>query len=249
MIDASAIADLPADVRVALVDFVEAAHAALGFDLRAVVLFGPAAEARLRASSDVNLLLVAGALPADALAALGAPLRLGTLAVRLTAMVILESELAEATEAFAVKFADMHERHRVLYGTDPLESLTPSREAGRRRLQQILLNFALRTRERFMLASGGAGEQALIRALAEAAAPLRSAGALLLALEGTLAAAPREALATLSRQDGAPGWEQVLVDLSAAREQGALPPGRPGTALLELEALSRRLRSRCARLI
>jgi hypothetical protein len=49
-----ALANLPPRVQEVLRDFVEAARGAFGPDLRAVVLYGSAAEGRLRATSDVN---------------------------------------------------------------------------------------------------------------------------------------------------------------------------------------------------
>jgi predicted nucleotidyltransferase len=50
--------DLPAQVARVLTDFVSAAQTAFANELRGVVLFGSAAEGRLRATSDVNLLII-----------------------------------------------------------------------------------------------------------------------------------------------------------------------------------------------
>jgi hypothetical protein len=61
---------VPADVAQGLATFVDATQAALGPDLVAVVLFGSAAEGRLRATSDVNVIVVAQRFAPDRLNAL-----------------------------------------------------------------------------------------------------------------------------------------------------------------------------------
>ena len=50
--------DVPEATAHAVANFVDAVLQAFGDDLRSVVLYGSGAEGRLRASSDVNLLLV-----------------------------------------------------------------------------------------------------------------------------------------------------------------------------------------------
>ena len=52
---------LPTNVEEALGEFLGCARGALGEDLRSAVLFGSAAENRLRATPDVNLILVVAA--------------------------------------------------------------------------------------------------------------------------------------------------------------------------------------------
>jgi predicted nucleotidyltransferase len=67
---AALLTDLPADVAQVLDDFVGAARAAFADRLVSVVLFGSAAEGALRATSDVNVILVLTAFerePADRL--------------------------------------------------------------------------------------------------------------------------------------------------------------------------------------
>jgi predicted nucleotidyltransferase len=54
----SPLPDLPSQVGRVLADFVAAAQTAFATDLSSVVLFGSAAEGRLRPTSDVNLLLL-----------------------------------------------------------------------------------------------------------------------------------------------------------------------------------------------
>jgi predicted nucleotidyltransferase len=233
---------LPQEVEHGLRDFVAAAQSALGGDLVSVVLFGSAAEGRLRASSDVNLILVLARFERARIDALREPLRLAHAALNLEAMLILESEIADAAEGFAVKFGDIHDRHRVLHGPDPFAALEPSRAAKLTRLKQILLNFILRMRERYALVS--LRDEQLAAVVADAAGPLRAAAAQILLLEGRAAATPKAALETLAARVGTGNWQDALAQLSQAREHGTLPAGAAGPALLALIALAQAMRER-----
>src|SRR5690242_19072248 len=114
---------------------VEGARRAFGAELASVVLFGSAAERRLRSTSDVNLLLLLERFaPAEA-DAFRASLRTANTAVRARVMFLERAELAAAAELFAVKFLDIRERHRVLFGIDPFAGLVPDDAALRRRLR------------------------------------------------------------------------------------------------------------------
>lgn len=239
-------AELPQDVAQSLADFVNAAKAALGPDLVSAVLFGSAAEGRLRATSDVNLILVLARFDAERIDPLREPLRLAHAAIRLQVMFLLDSEVGAAAEAFAVKFSDIRERHKVLAGSDPFAALAPSRPATLTRLRQILLNFILRTRERYALVS--LREEQLAALIADAAGPLRSAAALLLQLEGRHAPTPKAALEALAAELGAGDSREPLAVLSSAREQSALSPGAGRRTVLYLIALAQALRARAERL-
>src|SRR6185436_3140946 len=174
------------------------AKGAFESDLVSVVLFGSAAEGKLRATSDVNILLVLRRFEQPRADRMREPLRLAHAAVQLNAMFVLEGELAAANEAFAVKFADIQARHRVLFGSDPFAGLGTPRDALIRRLRQVLLNQQLRLRERYVMLS--LREEQLARVIADAAPPLRASAASLLQLEGRPAAAPKAALEQLVRE-------------------------------------------------
>jgi len=233
---------LPPDIARSLEAFVADAKAAFGEDFVSAVLFGSAAEGRLRAASDVNVMLVLARLDPARLDALREPLRTAHALVRLEAMIVLESELADAAEAFAVKFADIAARHRVLAGRDVIRGLAPTRAAMRHRLRQVLLNFILRTRERYALTS--LRDEQVPRLVADCAAPLRTAAEILLALEDRPAPSPREALETLARELGGERWKGALAAMSTARETLALPPGEGGPAVIALLELAHALRER-----
>src|SRR5262245_44573716 len=127
---------LPSNVVAILTDFVGAARDALGDDLVAVVLFGSAAEGRLRASSDVNLILVLRGFDPGKLSHLSGSRLAAQAAIQLQTMVLLESEIAAAVECFAQKFADILRRHRVIFGTDVFAATSVPRSAEIFRLRQ-----------------------------------------------------------------------------------------------------------------
>src|SRR5947207_11107120 len=99
--------DLPEAVSRALASFLDAARQSFGADLRSIVLYGSAVEGRLRPTSDVNLLIVLSAFDPVKAATLRGPFLLAEAAIRLTAMLLLESEVRPALESFAQKFSDI----------------------------------------------------------------------------------------------------------------------------------------------
>ncbi|HEX2521694.1 MAG TPA: hypothetical protein VHP35_06160 [Terriglobia bacterium] len=120
--------DLPVHVDRVLEDFMVAARQACGDALHSVVLYGSGAEGRLRATSDVNLILVLAEFTPQMANALREPLRLGQAAARLAVMFLLESEVATAVNAYPVKYLDIIHRHRILHGSNPFEGLSFSPE-------------------------------------------------------------------------------------------------------------------------
>src|SRR5882672_509809 len=69
--------DLPAAAATILQEFVAVLAASLGSALESVILFGSAAEGRLRVTSDVNLLVVASDWTLEQLDSVREPLRSG----------------------------------------------------------------------------------------------------------------------------------------------------------------------------
>jgi predicted nucleotidyltransferase len=137
---------LSPQVQQTLSDFVQAAGAAFNDRLQAVVLFGSAAEGRLRPTSDVNVVLVLSAFEQAQADQLRQPLRLAHAAIKLQATFLLREEIPAAVRSFAPKFADILRRRFVLFGEDPFASVAISRDAEIRQLRQQLLNMTLRLR-------------------------------------------------------------------------------------------------------
>ena len=238
--------ELEAQVGRSVDAFVAAAKAAFEADLVAVVMYGSAAEGRLRATSDVNMLLVVRRFEQAQADRLRDPLLLAHAAVQMNVMFLLEDEVSAAMDAFAVKFADIVARHRVLFGSDPFAALSPPRDALIRRLKQVLLNLQLRLRERYVMLS--LREEQLALLIADAAGPLRSSAASLLKLEGQPPLAPKEALEKVVGEMNDASLGAALIEISAAREDRQLAPGKSAPALMSLIELTRRLRERVARL-
>jgi hypothetical protein len=232
---------MPATVTRVLNDFLEAAQKACGPELEAAVLFGSAAEGRLRPASDVNLILVLASFTPQMAAVIGPPLRFAETAIKLRVMFLLSSEIQAAATAFAQKFSDIAKRRHVLLGADPFAGLTVPPAALRAQVEQVLLNLGIRLRER--AAAVWHQEDVLTRTLQDAVGPLRACAQSLLELEGgTTAGSPKAALEALLKQAAAP-HPHLAGYFSRLREQSP-EPGTIGPALMEAMELIAWMRKR-----
>ena len=236
---------LPAEVRTWLSQVSQTLIDSLGEELEALILFGSAAEGLMRASSDVNLLVVMRRFDPVRIDKAGSVLQDAAAAVELHPMFLLASELALAAESFSVKFDDIAHRHAVLYGTDPFEGLAIPRPLLVRRLQQVLFNLTLRLRTVYAL--GRVHEESLAAVIADSAAPLRRSAYAILELRGDRPASPKAALESLARQSGG-DWVSDLQNLSRAREELYLDPGTAAKLILRLAELADALRQQAATL-
>jgi predicted nucleotidyltransferase len=225
---------------------VAAARQALGDTLESIVLYGSAAEGRLRPASDVNVIFVLTRFDAARADALGDAVRVAQAAIRLAPMFLLREEIPHASAAFAVKFADIVRRHRVLHGADPFATLVIPRDRLIARLTQVLMNLRIRLRAAYL--RHNRFEDQLVGVITHAAGGFRSAAATLLELEGQPRLAPREALLRVVESLGEPRFLQAVTQLSAAREQGVLPPGTPREVVLALDDLAGRMHDRATKL-
>jgi predicted nucleotidyltransferase len=238
----TAAAPLPENVSQALTDFIAAAKTAFGERLFSAVLFGSAAEGRLRATSDVNLILVLTAfLQADA-EQLAPALQIARAAIRLEPMFLLDSEVPLAAECFAQKFADIGRRRRVLHGPDPFANMAIPRAAEIFRLKQVLLNLVLRLRESFAVRAGRGEQIAML--VADTAGPLRACAATLLELETGKVHTPKEALDLVAQSSGKPEWQQALNLVSEVREQRPIAGETLAPALFSILEIAGHLRNR-----
>jgi len=234
--------DLPRVSGVAVAAFVTAARQAFRDDLRSVILYGSGAEGRLRPTSDINLVLVLSSFDPAKATAIRSQFSYAESAGRVTAMFLLESEIASAVELFAQKFSDIRRRHRVLFGSDPFAGISVPRSAEIWRLKQVLLNLTLRWREAYV--EYGATPERISRLIADSAGPLRSCAATLSELEGRASTSPKEALANFANSLGNAGWEEVLAHISETRERTLLSPDVADATVLRLIELATHLRTR-----
>jgi predicted nucleotidyltransferase len=223
-----------------LSDVVDQAKAAFEDDLLSIVLFGSAAEDKLRPLSDVNLMFVLERFESGRADSFRETLRMAHSAVRASVMFMLKEELPIAAELFAVKFNDIQSRHRVLFGADLLAGHVVDEVELRRRLREVLLNLSIRLRERYVLIS--LHEEQLVTVIAKAAPPLRASALALLRLRGETASSPREALEKLVAKIGDSGFSEAVAILPQARQTLHLAPGVGGATLLALSRLASHLR-------
>jgi predicted nucleotidyltransferase len=234
---------LPAHVASVVSDFAGKARDVLADDLVSVVLFGSAAEGRLKATSDVNLILVLRAFEAEKLAQLGDQLLAADAAIQLRVMFLLESEIPAAVECFAQKFADILRRHRVIFGKEVFAAAQVPRAPEIFRLRQILLNLTLRLREAYV--SRGQRAEQVVRVLTDALGPLRAAAGTLLELEGTPNSDSDSALKAVAASFGADG-DAAAAGLFAAHEGRAI--AEPQRALVRTIDLVTHMAARAAQL-
>ena len=235
---------LPTNVSTTLSTFIAAAKKAFGDHLLSVVLYGSGAEGKLRSTSDVNLILLLTAFDRGLADQIREPLRLAEAAIKLRVMFLLQDELQPASQAFAVKFADIARRRLVLYGEDPFASIHVSRDDAIFRLKQTLLNLTLRLREAYV--SRSLREEQLSPVIANAAGPLRACASTLLELEGRPASSPKEALEQIASSSPSAAHDVELI--SEARQRHTLPPGAAAPALFHLIELAHTMWARAAQL-
>ncbi|HEU4887645.1 MAG TPA: hypothetical protein VFV49_07160 [Thermoanaerobaculia bacterium] len=236
---------LPEDVRRVVDSLVSSARDAFDEKLRSVILYGSGAEGRLRATSDVNLLFVLTQFDSSA-DSFREPYRSAQAAANVAAMFVLDSELGDAAEAFAQKFADIGRRHVVLYGDDVVSRLRIPREALKRRVRQVLLNLTMRLREAYVERSLRAEQCAIV--VADATGPLRTSAVSILELEGEEPLPPKEALEAVASGLAQRELADVLPRLSEARERRVLPAGESAAILFDTLELARALYDRASRL-
>ena len=235
-------AGLSPEVQSHLDTFVSETQKAFGDQLRSVILYGSAAEGRLRATSDVNLLVVLRQFERSRVDQIREPFRTAEAAIQLGAMFLLEDEIRDAVEAFAVKFSDILVRRRVIFGDDPFAKLEIPRAEILRHVKQVLLNLRLRLRERYALVS--LREEQLALVVADSAGTLRSSAMSLARIIGLSASSPREALQLVSEKLPGGPWGDVLNQISEAREQRFLAPGAGGALLFRIMELAKALYAR-----
>jgi predicted nucleotidyltransferase len=237
---------LPPHVDKVLNDFVTAAQQTFGDRLSSIVLFGSAAENRLRATSDVNLLVVLNAFQQPDLSALAPTLRLARVAARLEVMFLLTAEIPDAMECFAQKFGDILHRHRVLVGPDPFGALAPSRASEIYRLRQVLFNLQLRLRQGFAERAGQDDRLALL--IADFSGPLRTCAAALARLENKGDFSPKEALERFADSLAGPASSQAVRQLPAIRDGHAAETPDLSATLFTILDIVQQLRTRAGRL-
>jgi hypothetical protein len=233
---------LPPPIAEVVNSFLQSAKDAFGPDLLSIVLFGSAAEGQLRATSDLNLILVLASFDQAKADKLRHPLRVAQAAIQLHPMFLLKDEIPHAARSFAPKFADIRRRRAILFGDDPFASLSIPRDAEIRQVRQQLLNLILRLRAAYVARS--LREEQLSLLIAGALGPLRSYAAALLDIEGRPAPSSWQALQLFGAELAIPDWPQLSARLAATQETHVSAPGEAPRLFFPLLDLACRMQSR-----
>lgn len=147
-------------------NFVDQLQKAYGSTLKSVVLYGSAvAGEHIAKKSDYNVLVVLESVPIERFAAVGAILRSWSEAGNPAPMTFTEREWNSSSDVFPMEYADILERHRVLYGADVTEGISITRRDLRLATEQQALGKLLHLRRGAMAAGADGKEQiALIEA-------------------------------------------------------------------------------------
>jgi hypothetical protein len=143
-----------------LEELVDQLAKAYGATLQSVILYGSAvAGEHIAKKSDYNVLVVLDAVPLDRLAAVGAVLRSWGEAGNPPPMTFTAAEWKSSSDVFPMEYADILERHRVLYGEDVTRSIAVDRSHLRLQVEQQALGKLLHLRRGAMAAGDDSGEQ------------------------------------------------------------------------------------------
>jgi hypothetical protein len=135
-------------------DLVKQLELAYGDGLRSVVLFGSAVAGEHTKKSDYNVLVVVDALPLDRLRAVAAVSRAWADSGNPPPMTFTTKEWRASADIFPMEYADILERHRVLFGEDPTVGISVSPADLRLEVEQQTMGKLLHLRQATMGAGG-----------------------------------------------------------------------------------------------
>ena len=134
---------------------VEQLRRAYGPALRSVVLYGSAAAGEhIPKRSDYNILVLVDELSLDRLSAAASVARAWSEGGNPAPMTLTMSEWRGSADIFAMEYADILERHKILYGESPFDGIRVDPRDLRLQLEHEAMGKLLRLRQG-VLASGG----------------------------------------------------------------------------------------------
>ncbi len=137
-------------------------RAAYGTALRSVVLYGSAAAGggeHVAKKSDYNVLIIVDDVPLDQLRELSAVTRAWRDAGNHPPMTFTEREWRSCGDIFAMEYADILERNKLLYGDSPFNGITVAHDDLRLQVEREAMGVLLRLRGAVLLAGTDAAEQ------------------------------------------------------------------------------------------
>ncbi len=133
--------------------FTEKLKVVCGDNLESVVLYGSAAAGDYVAkSSDYNLLIILNDLQPSALRRLAQPVAAWERAGNPPPLLFTGKRLAEAADVFPIELLDMRDARRVLYGTDVIAKIEPSRVNLRLQVERELSSALIHLRRNYLSA-------------------------------------------------------------------------------------------------
>lgn len=174
---------LPASVRERLTEFTTTLQSTLGADLVGILVHGSVARGEYRpGESDVEVIVILEKAEFDRLEAIGNAMQLARYSARIEATILVESEIAGASDVFPLLYDEIKQLHVVLTGRDPFAAVEVHDTHRRLRIEQELREAQIRLR-RAVTDAFGAREAiagAVVRKIKQVRAPLHA----LLALKG-----------------------------------------------------------------
>ncbi len=211
---------LPSGIRERLTEFTKNLESTLGDNLVGILVHGSVVRGEYRpGESDVDVILILDKAEFSQLESIGNAMQLARYSARIEAMILTESEIAGASDAFPLLYDEIKQRHVLLSGRDPFAAVEVHDTHRRLRIEQELREAQIRLR-RAVTDAFGAREAiagAVVRKIKQVRAPLHA----LLALKG-IACAPD--LPSVIAKIG----ETYGVDLTALRAAREAPDAAHG---------------------
>ncbi len=136
-------------------EFVTRLRQAAGENLQSVVLYGSAASGEFHPDfSNVNLLVMLRDTSFATLSAIAPVVEKWGRQKHHPPLVLTRRELERSADVFSIELLDMKQRHRMLFGDDPLVNLQIPMHLHRAQVEYELREKVILLRERFLLTSG-----------------------------------------------------------------------------------------------
>jgi hypothetical protein len=175
--------------KMTLEELVSQLKAAYGADLRSVVLYGSAAAGEhIAKRSDYNVLVIVDALDAAKLAGASAAARAWGDAGNHAPLTMTTSEWRGSADIFPMEYADILERHKLLFGDAPFDGIRVDKRDLRLQLEQEAMGKLLKLRQGTLASGNDSGRQ--LELLAASASAIMIIFRAFLRLQG--AAAPKD---------------------------------------------------------
>jgi len=211
-------------------ELVEQLRAAYGADLRSVVLYGSAAVGEhIPKRSDYNVLVIVDSLSVEQLRAAAAVARAWGDAGNPAPMTLTLNEWRGSADIFAMEYADILERHKILYGESPFDGIRVDPGDLRLQVEHEAMGKLLKLRQG-VLAAGG-DQKRLVELLAASLSTIMVIFRAVIRLHGGVPAkdnlAVSQAFAAYTRVDAAP-FERVVRHV---RGDQAITPADAGAVM------------------